>query len=91
MEHKEVDLTDLKELLSMQTPQPKSQETAKGKEVQPTTDPTPKLTPKELAQQKAILKVYRKYQQREYERIRHPENFPPDYFFSALAELVLGD
>jgi short subunit dehydrogenase-like uncharacterized protein len=42
-------------------------------------------------QQKAIMKVYRKYQQREYERIEHPNQFPPDYFFSALAELVLDD
>ena len=37
------------------------------------------------------LKVYRKYQQREYERIEHPAQFPSDYFFSALAELVLDD
>ena len=48
-------------------------------------------TPKELAQQKAIMKVYRKYQQREYERIEHPALFPSDYFFRALAELVLDD
>ena len=48
-------------------------------------------TPKELAQQKAIMKVYRKYQQREYERVEHPAQFPSDYFFSALAELVLDD
>ena len=31
------------------------------------------------------------YQQREYERIEHPDQFPTDYFFSALAELVLDD
>ena len=37
------------------------------------------------------MKVYRKYQQREYERIEHPNQFPTDYFFSALAELVLDD
>ena len=54
-------------------------------------EPAPKPTPKELAQQKAIMKVYRKYQQREYERIEHPALFPSDYFFSALAELVLDD
>ena len=42
-------------------------------------------------QQKAIMKVYHKYQQREYERIEHPTQFPSDYFFSALAELVLDD
>ena len=39
----------------------------------------------------SVMKVYRKYQQREYERIEHPNQFPPDYFFSALAELVLDD
>ena len=33
----------------------------------------------------------RKYQQREYERIEHPNQFPSDYVFSALAELVLDD
>ena len=37
------------------------------------------------------MKVYRKYQQREYERIEHPAQFPSDYFFSALAGLVLDD
>ena len=37
------------------------------------------------------MKVYHKYQQREYERIEHPAQFPSDYFFSALAELVLDD
>ena len=37
------------------------------------------------------MKVYRKYQQREYERIEHPNQFPSDYFFSALAELILED
>ncbi len=37
------------------------------------------------------MKVFRKYQQREYERIEHPTQFPSDYFFSALAELVLDD
>ena len=47
--------------------------------------------PKELAQQKAIMKVYRKYQQRECERIEHPAQFSGDYFFSALAELVLNN
>ena len=56
-----------------------------------TAEPTPAPTPKELAQQKTIMKVYRKYQQREYERIEHPTQFPSDYFFSALAELVLDD
>ena len=54
-------------------------------------EPTPKPPPKELARQKAIMKVYRKYQQREYERIEHHAQFPSDYFFSALAELVLDD
>ena len=77
-----IDLTDFNELLSLQ-----SSPTAQAE----TTEPTPKPTPKEIAQQKAILKVYRKYQQREYERMRHPEQFPPDYFFSALAELVLDN
>jgi hypothetical protein len=32
-----------------------------------------------------------KNNQREYERIEHPAQFPSDYFFSALAELVLDD
>ena len=54
-------------------------------------EPTPAPTSKELAQQKAIMKVYRKYQQREYERIEHPTPFPTDYFFSALAELILDE
>ena len=82
MDNNKIDLTDFNELLSLQ-----SSPTVQAE----TTDPPPKSTPKEIAQQKAILKVYRKYQQREYERMRHPEQFPPDYFFSALAELVLGD
>ena len=82
MGNNKIDLTDFNELLSLQ-----SSPTAQAE----TTEPTPKPTPKEIAQQKAILKVYREYQQREYERMRHPEQFPPDYFFSALAELILGD
>ena len=82
MGNDKIDLTDFNELLSLQ-----SSPTAQAE----TTESTPKLTPKEIAQQKVILKVYRKYQQREYERMRHPEQFPPDYFFSALAELVLGE
>ncbi len=82
MSNDKIDLTDFNELLSLQPPPTVQADTA---------EPTPKPTPKEIAQQKAILKVYRKYQQREYERMRHPEQFPPDYFFSALAELILGD
>ncbi len=82
MSNDKIDLADFNELLSLQTA-PKAQTD--------TPEPTPKPTPKEIAQQKAILKVYRKYQQREYERMRHPDLFPPDYFFSALAELILGD
>ena len=77
-----IDLADFNELLSLQTT-PTAQTD--------TTEPTPAPTPKELAQQKAIMKVYCKYQQREYERIEHPAQFPSDYFFSALAELMLGD
>lgn len=82
MNNDKIDLTDFNELLSLQPPPTVQVETA---------EPTQKPTPKEIAQQKAILKVYRKYQQREYERMRHPEQFPTDYFFSALAELILGD
>ena len=82
MSNDKIDLADFNELLSLQTT-PMVQADI--------TEPTPKPTQKEIAQQKAILKVYRKYQQREYERMRHPEQFPPDYFFSALAELVLGE
>ena len=82
MSNDKIDLADFNELLSLQTA-PKAQTD--------TPEPTPKPTPKEIAQQKAILKVYRKYQQREYERMRHPEQFPPDYFFSALAELILDN
>lgn len=79
MSNEKIDLADFNELLSLQTaPTPQADP----------AEPAPKLTPKELAQQKAIMKVYRKYQQREYERIEHPNQFPPDYFFSALAELV---
>ncbi len=82
MSNDKIDLADFNELLSMQTAPTMQTETP---------EPMPKPTPKEIAQQKAILKVYRKYQQREYERMRHPDQFPPDYFFSALAELILGD
>ena len=82
MSNNKIDLADFNELLSLQTaPTPQADP----------AEPAPKLTPKELAQQKAIMKVYRKYQQREYERIEHPAQFPSDYFFSALAELVLDD
>ena len=82
MGNDKIDLTDFNELLSLQTAPTVQADT---------TEPTPIPTPKEIAQQKAIMKVYRKYQQREYERMRHPDQFPPDYFFSALAELILGD
>ena len=82
MSNNKIDLADFNELLSLQTaPTPQADP----------AEPAPKPTPKELAQQKAIMKVYRKYQQREYERIEHPTQFPSDYFFSALAELVLDD
>ena len=82
MSNEKIDLADFNELLSLQTaPTPQADP----------AEPAPKPTPKELAQQKAIMKVYRKYQQREYERIEHPNQFPPDYFFTALAELVLDD
>ena len=73
---------DFHRLLSLQT--------APTSQTDP-AEPAPKPTSKELAQQKAIMKVYRKYQQREYERIEYPAQFPSDYFFSALAELILGD
>ena len=79
MSNEKIDLADFNELLSLQTaPTPQADP----------AEPAPKPTPKELAQLIAIMKVYRKYQQREYERIEHPNQFPPDYFFSALAELV---
>ncbi len=38
-----------------------------------TVEPTPVPTPKELAQQKAIMKVYRKYQQREFSYVELQE------------------
>ena len=82
MNNDKIDLADFNELLFLQTA-PEAQTD--------TPEPTPAPTPKELAQQKAIMKVYRKYRQREYERIEHPAQFPSDYFFSALAELVLDD
>ncbi len=82
MSNNKIDLADFNALLSLQT----------VPSVQPeTTEPIPAPTPKEIAQQRAIIKVYRKYQQREYERMIHPDKFPPGYFFSALAELVFGD
>ena len=82
MSNEKIDLADFNELLSLQTaPTPQADP----------AEPAPKPTPKELAQQKVIMKVYRKYQQREYERIENPALFPSDYFFSALAELVLDD
>ena len=77
-----IGLADFNALLSLQTAPTVQADTV---------EPTPVPTPKELAQQKAIMKVYRKYQQREYERTEHPTQFPCDYFFSALAELVLDD
>ena len=84
MSKEKPDLTDFNELLSMQN-KPKED----GTQYQQSKPQQP--DPKVIAQQQTILKVYRKYQQREYERMRHPEQFPPDYFFSALAELVLGE
>ena len=71
MSNEKIDLADFNELLSLQT--------APSPQADP-AEPAPKPTPKELAQQKAIMKVYRKYQQREYERIEHPTQFPSDYF-----------
>ena len=82
MSNDKIDLTDFNELLSLQTSPAVQAETS---------EQTPKPTPKEIAQQKAILKVYRKYQQREFERIENPNQFPSDYFFSALAELILDE
>ena len=82
MSNNKIDLADFNELLSLQT--------APTVQADP-AEPTPAPTPKELAQQKAIIKVYRKYQQREYERQQNRSEFPDDYFFSALAELVLDD
>ncbi len=79
------DLTDFNELLSMQN-KPIEEHNSQNQHTKP-QQPDPKV----IAQQQTILKVYRKYQQREYERMRHPEQFPPDYFFSALAELILDD
>lgn len=75
-----IDLADFNQLLSLQTTPTTQPEP---------TEPTPTPPEKEIAQQKAILKVYRKYQQREYERQQNRSEFPDDYFFSALAELVL--
>lgn len=82
MSNDKIDLADFNELLSLQTAPTVQADTSEA---------TPKPIPKEIAQQKSIIKVYRKYQQREYERMIHPDQFPPDYFFSALAELILGD
>ena len=82
MSNDKIDLADFNALLSLQT--------APTVQADP-AEPTPAPTSKELAQQKAIMKIYRKYQQREYERIEHPAQFPSDYFFSALAELVLDN
>ena len=85
MSKEKPDLTDFNELLSMQS-RPKEENSTQNQQNK-SQQPDPKV----IAQQQTILKVYRKYQQREYERMRHPEQFPPDYFFSALAELVLDD
>ena len=85
MSKEKPDLTAFNELLSMQN-QPKEENSTQYQQNEP-QQPDPKV----IAQQQTILKVYRKYQQREYERMRHPEQFPPDYFFSALAELILDD
>ena len=85
MSKEKPDLTAFNELLSMQN-QPKEENSTQYQQNEP-QQPDPKV----IAQQQTILKVYRKYQQREYERMRHPEQFPPDYFFSALAELVLDN
>ena len=56
MSNNKIDLADFNELLSLQT--------APTVQADP-AEPTPAPTSKELAQQKAIMKVYRKYQQRE--------------------------
>lgn len=82
MSNDKINLADFNELLSLQTAPTVQTGLA---------EPTHNATPKELAQQKALLKVYRKYQQREYERQQNRTKFPDDYFFSALAELVLDD
>jgi hypothetical protein len=72
MSNEKIDLADFNELLSLQTSPTAQTDTA---------EPTPQPTPKEIAQQKAIMKVYRKYQQREYERMIHPNQFPPRLLF----------
>lgn len=76
------DLADYNKYLSLQTSPTVQVEAA---------ETTPKTTPKEIAPQKVIMKVFRKYQQREHERMRHPDLNTPDHFFSALAELILED
>lgn len=53
---------------------------------------TPKITAPAVntaAGDSTLLKMYRKQIQRENEQYEHPEDFPEDYFFCALAELVL--
>ncbi len=62
MSNGKIDLADFNELLSLQTAPAVQTDT---------TEPAPNPTPKEIAQQKAIMKVYRKYQQREFERQRN--------------------
>ena len=80
MSNDKIDLTDFNELLSMQTAPAVQTDT---------TEPAP--TPQEISKQKTIMKIYRKYQQREYERQKNRNEFPDDYFFSALAEILLDD
>lgn len=42
-------------------------------------------------QREQLLKVYRQFQRRQEEQFLKPQDFPEDYFFSAMAELVLSD
>lgn len=76
-----VDMTDFNALLSGQCD--KSAE--KNQQV---SEQAPVIAGKQREQ---LLKVYRQFQRRQEEQFLRPQDFPEDYFFSAMAELVLSD
>ena len=76
-----VDMTDFNALLAGQCD--------KSEEKNPqASEQTPVITGKQREQ---LLKVYRQFRQRQEEQFLKPQDFPEDYFFSAMAELVLSD
>lgn len=76
-----VDMTDFNTLLSGQC----DKNAEKNQQV---SEQTSVISGKQREQ---LLKVYRQFQLRQEEQFLKPQDFPEDYFFSAMAELVLSD